>query len=158
MRWATGIGRRRLLIWGATVEALARVCAFLGVATDAVQELPAENVTAHIDEGFVNNALHKVVQNVETYGGLAPAPLRHLARSLAVKLPQREQRTRQPLTFEDRSLLLPHFSADIKLLEEVTGRSFAHWRDPDNGITRRALDIEGRFGTAFRSIDQPVMR
>lgn len=34
-------------------------------------------------------------------------------------------------------------------------RPFDHWRDLDNGSTRRTLDINGRFGTGFTSIDRP---
>jgi hypothetical protein len=77
---------------------------------------------------------------------------------VGVKLLQREQRTRPALTVEERCLLLPHFYEDLAVLERVTGRSFAHWRDPQNSLTRRELQIDGRFGTAFTSIDQPVRR
>ena len=83
-------------------------------------------------------------------------PARHALRSLAVKALQREQRTRPALSFEERRLLLPHFTQDVQLLEQLTGRSFAHWQDPHNGLTRRPLHISGRFGTAFRSIDRPI--
>jgi hypothetical protein len=134
---------------------LERVCSFLGVATGVVQEMPAENVTAHVGEGAVNNALLKVVQGTESGGRVAPAPIRRAVGSVAVKLLQREQRTRPALSFEERCLLLPHFGEDLNSLERVTGRSFAHWRDPQNGITRRPLDIDGRFGTANSSIDRP---
>lgn len=138
------------------IDTLDRVCAFLGVETGRLEELPAENVTAHVGEGLVNEVLHKAVQAVDAWGAVAPAPVRRAARSVAVKVLQREQRTRPALTTEDRCLLLPHFSQDLNLLERVTGRSFAHWRDPQNSLTRRPLDIDGRFGTAFTSIDRPL--
>lgn len=62
------------------------------------------------------------------------------------------------LSLEERSLLIPHYFADLDLLERVLGRSFAHWRDPENSRTRRALSIDGRFGTGFTSIDRPGRR
>ncbi|MCW2546431.1 MAG: sulfotransferase [Mycobacterium sp.] len=138
------------------IRALDRVCSFLGIETGHLKELPSENVTAQVSEGLLNSALHKTVQRVESWRGIAPAPVRHATTSLAVKLLQRDQRTRQSLTFEERCLLLPHFSDDLDRLERITGQSFAHWRDPQNGLTRRPLDIGGRFGTAFTSIDRPT--
>lgn len=137
------------------VETLDRVCAFLGVETGLLDHVPAENVTAHVDEGVVNQALHKTLQGIDALGAVAP-PLHRAAQSLGVKLLQREQRTRPALSEEERCLLLPHYFEDLAVLEQVLGRPFAHWRDPQNSRTRRALDINGRFGTGFSSIDRPV--
>jgi hypothetical protein len=136
------------------VETLDRVCAFLGVETGLLDEVPAENVTAHVDDGLVNATLHRVLQGVDALGSVAP-PLHRTAQSLGVKLLQREQRTRPALSAEERMLLLPHYYEDLVVLEEQLGRSFAHWRDPENSRTRRALDLNGRFGTGFSSIDRP---
>ena len=136
------------------VKALDRVNEFLGIESGVLTELPSENVTAQVGEGLLNNALHKTVQKADSLR--APAPVRQATASLATKLLQRDQRIRQSLTFEERCLLLPHYYNDLDLLERVTGQSFAHWRDPQNGLTRRPLDIEGRFGTAFTSIDRPT--
>lgn len=138
------------------VQTLDRVCAFLGVRTGLLSGLPSENVTAHVSNGLLNKTLLKVVQGAEQGGGVMLSPVRHAVRSLAVKALQREQRTRPALSFEERRLLLPHFADDLERLEQITGRSFAHWQDPHNGLTRRPLEISGRFGTAFRSIDRPV--
>lgn len=136
-------------------KTLDRVCEFLGVEAGLVDEVPAENVTAHVSDGLVNTALHRAVQGVESLGSIAPAPLRRAATSAAVKLLQREQQTRPTLAREERALLLPHFAEDIARLERVLDRPFDHWRAIDNGSTRRALDISGRFGTGFTSIDRP---
>lgn len=139
------------------LETLDRVCAFLGVETGLLDEVPAENVTAHVDDGLVNATLHQLLQGIDALGAVAP-PLHRTAQSLGVKLLQREQRTRPALSEEERMLLLPHYYEDLVVLEEQLGRSFAHWRDPQNSRTRRALDINGRFGTGFSSIDRPVSR
>jgi hypothetical protein len=138
------------------IETLDRVCSFLGVKTGVLDELPAENVTSHVSEGVVNAVLHKAVQGIDALGSHTPEALHRAALSIGVKLLQREQRTRPALTFEDRRLLLPHYADDLKVLEAVTGQSFGHWRDPENSLTRRALDIDGRFGTGFSSIDRPL--
>ena len=136
------------------VETLDKVCSFLGVKTGLLDEVPAENVTAHVDEGLVNSALHKGLQGLDVLGNVAP-PLHRAAQSLGVKLLQREQRTRPALTAEERCLLLPHYAEDLTVLEKQLGRSFEHWRDPENSRARRSLDINGRFGTGFTSIDRP---
>ncbi|HSP39220.1 MAG TPA: hypothetical protein VLR26_15860 [Frankiaceae bacterium] len=107
---------------------------------------------------MVNAALHKALQGIESISGMAPLPVQRAASSLGVKLLQREQRTRPALTIKERCLLLPHYYEDLVILEKETGRSFAHWRDPENSRTRRALDIDGRFGTGFTSIDRPGRR
>ncbi len=137
------------------VETLDRVCSFLGIQTGLLTELPSENVTAHVSDGLVNKTLLRFVQSAEQ-GGRVTSPARHALKSVAVKVLQREQRTRPALSFEERRLLLPHFTSDVAELEQLTGRSFAHWQDPHNGLARRPLHISGRFGTAFRSIDRPV--
>jgi hypothetical protein len=136
-------------------ESLDQLCSFLGLRTGLLTELPSENVTAHVDDGFINQKLLKVAQRADQRGGIR-RPVNQAVQSLAVKALQRQQRVRPAISFEERRLLLPHFASDIDRLERLTGRSFAHWRDPDNGLTRRPLSINGRFGTAFRSIDRPI--
>jgi hypothetical protein len=137
------------------VASLDEVCTFLGLRPGLLTDLPSENVTAHVDDGFINQKLLKVAQGATKRGGVF-RPVNHAVQSLAVKALQRQQRTRPAISFEERRLLLPHFADDIDRLERITGCSFAHWRDPDNGLTRRPLSINGRFGTAFRSIDRPI--
>lgn len=53
---------------------------------------------------------------------------------------------------------MPHFAADIALLEQLTGRTLDHWRDARNPMHRRPLDVDRRFGTAASSIDSPLSR
>jgi hypothetical protein len=82
--------------------------------------------------------------------------LRQPVISNAERLLQREQWLRQPLTAEERSVLIPQFDADIRLLERITARSFDHWRDVGHAIVRQPLAVRGRFGTAHVSIDRPL--
>jgi hypothetical protein len=128
------------------------ICAFLGVDTGLVRELPAENVTAEAP----HSPLHQLVGGaLRALAHRLPDPLeRRLTRS-GRRLLQREQRTRTPLTVAERERLIPGFEADITLLESLTGLRLDHWRDPANGTARRPLEIRGRFGTAHTSIDRP---
>ena len=121
-------------------ETLDGICAFLGVDTGIVGELPAENVTAEA----AHSTLHHLVGGA--LRGLAdrlPAPLERRFTAYGRRLLQREQRTRTPLTVAEREKLIPEFDADISLLESLTGLRLEHWRDPANGIARRPLDIRG---------------
>jgi len=44
----------------------------------------------------------------------------------------------------------------VRLLEEVTGSSFADWLDGGRAAGRRPLQPQGRIGTAHNSIDRPL--
>ena len=132
------------------LETLDQVCAFLGVQTGLVSEVPAENVTAHVERTPLNDLLHRV-----TSSGLRRV-LPDRVHGAAVRMLQREQRTRTALQPGERRLLIPNFAEDVALLEELTGRSYAHWRDPRNGSARRQLDLPARIGTAYQSIDRPL--
>jgi Sulfotransferase family len=138
------------------IEALDQVCDFLGVATGAVTELPAENVTAQASHSLINRVLRTVVRHGGTVDDRLPGPMRRAVSGRAERLLQREQGLRKPLTTAERAELIPHFEADIELLESITGRSFDHWRDLRNGVVRQPLVVRGRFGTAHGSIDRPL--
>jgi hypothetical protein len=43
---------------------------------------------------------------------------------------QRSAPPRKPLTQRERDLVLPHFEADIRLLERITGDDFSFWLQP----------------------------
>jgi hypothetical protein len=138
-------------------ETLDTVCAFLGVQTGLLTRTPSENVTAHVSESVLNRRLHQLVRRLDAVDHTRPGRgVRTRTTGVATQLLQRRQQTRPALDIEDRELLLPHFAADINLLEDVTDMSFEQWRDLRNGTDRSALAISGRFGTAFRSIDRPL--
>jgi hypothetical protein len=135
---------------------LDRVCAFLGVPTGVVQEVPAENVTPHVTHSGVNRALQRLVRTGGRVGHRLPGRIGEALNAPALRALQREQRTREPLTAQEREALLPAFLEDISLLERVTGESFGDWRDPGNGLVRTPLAIDRKFGTGFTSIDRPL--
>jgi Sulfotransferase family len=140
---------------------LDRITAFLGVQTGLVTETSAENVTTHATTSPVNRAVGRALRVGSALEGALPRPLdkgvgpanRLLSRHL-----QREQRVREPLTLDQREALLPHFSDDVALLEQLTGESFADWLDldVDRFGGRAQLRPAGRIGTAHQSIDRPI--
>ncbi|MFI9551005.1 sulfotransferase family protein [Nonomuraea endophytica] len=98
-------------------ETLDRICAFLGVSQGLLTEVPRENVTAHPDQR----------------PSLLSAFRRRLRGQLADRVETRLQRdglARRPLTWEQRRELLTYFTADILLLQRVTGEDFSDWLGP----------------------------
>jgi Sulfotransferase family len=121
--------RYRLLIDSPALT-LDRICGFLGVETGLLTELPRENVTAHPKETPLHRAVSVGLRASDAVGRLLPgsaaAPVTHrLERFL-----QRGRRERQPLSWEQRQVLVPRFEADIRLLERTLGEDFGDWLAP----------------------------
>lgn len=139
---------------------LDRVCRHLGVEPGIVTEIPTENVTNAVSQSRLNNAVRRGLrlgsETAEVVSGWVPGVLRDRAGRPMERFLQREQRRRLPLTAEQHAALVPSFEADIRKLEPLLGRSFAHWRDARNAVVRPPLRHQGRFGTGYRSIDRPV--
>jgi hypothetical protein len=142
------------------VATLDRVCRHLGVDTGVLTEIPAVNLTAAASSSWLNGMLGHGLRLGSTLSdrlaGLIPSGVRERVSGPAVRLLQREQQRRLPLTVEQHVALAPSFETDIAVLERVLGRSFAHWRDPGNATVRSPLAVAGQFGTGFFSIDRPT--
>jgi hypothetical protein len=138
------------------VPTLDRICAFLGVATGVLAEVPAENVTTHASSSPANRLVAQALRlGTAIDHSLPVSPLGPVNRALARHL-QREQRPRQPLTPDQRDALIPRIADDVRRLEQLTGEDFGHWVDPHRDSTRSALTPQGRIGTAHNSIDRPI--
>ncbi len=141
-------------------SAISRVCMFLGVDPDAVRSLPALNVTADVSDSRVNEMLRRVMRGGSSLAyklpGRVPEAIGRVAGTPTLRLLQRHQQMRRPLTLEERKALIPEFVADIALLERVTGLSFQDWLDPEYSLSRPALRGAVRVGTTFDSIDRPL--
>jgi hypothetical protein len=134
---------------------LDEICAFLGVATGVITDVPVENVTAHASDSWRTRAWSSLLRAGTAIERHLPPPLWRRAEAVLSSQIQREQRQREPLTPEQRAALIPHFADDIRLLEELTGTSFADWLQPA-GAQHAKLKPTGRIGTAHNSIDRPL--
>jgi Sulfotransferase family len=146
---------RYLELRSAPEKTLRRITDFLGVAADVLRDVPAENVTTQASDSPANRMLSRVLRRGERLERRYPAlPLHRLNAALARHL-QREQRTRSPLTADQRWALIPRIADDVALLEKVTGESFANWVDPHRS-PHADLSRTGPIGTARNSIDRPL--
>ena len=112
------------------VRTLDRVCAFLGVATGLLTELPRENVTAHPHLSAKHRAVATARRATAAASALLPG---HLGAALNDRLEhvlQQDAAPRRPLTWDQRRALIPRFEADIRLLESLTSTDFSDWLQP----------------------------
>lgn len=118
---------------------LDRVCAFLDVATGVVDHVPSENVSWHVANTRFNSAVRFLLRTGGRFGHHFPVPLRHAVREPLLSVLHRQNQDRRPrLTRAERIALIPHFTDDIRLLEELTGSSFGDWLT-DSHLTREPL-------------------
>jgi Sulfotransferase family len=121
--------RYRLLV-DEPAATLNRICAFLGVETGIVGEIPRENVTAHPEHTLAHRAVSLGMRAGDAVGRLLPGNTVSAATHRLERFLQRGRRERQPLGWEQRQALLPKFEDDIKLLERVLGEDFGDWLSP----------------------------
>jgi hypothetical protein len=107
---------------------LDRVCAFLGVPTGVLREIPRENVNRHVvEDNGVNRLLRGLLRAGGSFGHRFPLPLRLAARGPLLTVLHRKQGARPVTTPQERAALLPLFADDVALLQEVTGERFDDW-------------------------------
>jgi Sulfotransferase family len=121
--------RYRLLV-DEPATTIDRICAFLGVETGLIGEIPRENVTAHPEHTLAHCAVSLGMRAGDTVGRLLPGNTALAMTHRLERFLQRGRRRRQPLSWEHRQALLPKFEDDIKLLEKVLGEDFGDWRAP----------------------------
>jgi hypothetical protein len=107
---------------------LNRICAFLGVPDGMLSEVPRENVTAHPQRSLRHVAVSRALRVSTAVSRLIPGAA-SVTEALERVL-QRDSPPRQPLTWEQRQVLIPRFEADIRLLEVITGEDFSDWLQP----------------------------
>ncbi|WP_433789994.1 sulfotransferase family protein [Actinoplanes sp. CA-252034] len=113
-------------------ETLDRVCSFLGVRTGILTAIPKENVNRHyVEDNGVNRVLRGLLRAGGDFGHRFPVPLRLAARGPLLTLLHRTKGNRPVTTPEERAALLPYFSEDIALLQDVTGERYDDWLSLD---------------------------
>jgi Sulfotransferase domain len=111
-------------------ETLDRICAFLGVEPGIISSLPRENVTAHPEATVRHRTVARATRIAAAAGQFLPSTTGTFLSSPLEHMLQRSAPPRQPLTWDERELVLPHFEADIRLLERITGEDFSLWLRP----------------------------
>lgn len=115
----------------APAPTLDRVCRFLGVQPGVIDQVPHENVRPHISSAASTRVVQQMLRRGAAVGHHFPLPLRRVVRGPLLTMLQRGGRPRDPLTPEQRTALLPHFAADIDLLEALSGIDLTPWRASD---------------------------
>jgi hypothetical protein len=121
--------RYRLLV-DEPAQTLDRICAFLGVETGVLTEIPRHNVTSHPESTLSHRAVALAQRTATAVGTLIPGLTAATLNGPFERFLQRHSRERQPLDWDQRQELLPRFETDIKLLEDILGESFADWNKP----------------------------
>lgn len=139
---------------------ITRVCEFLGVETGVVRSVPTVNVTADVADSVGNDLLRRLLRrgSAIAYGlpGPIPEAIGRVIGTPTIRLLQRRQQTRHPVTREQRSALIPEFASDIALLERITGIRFPEWQDLDYSPVRSPVREGQRVGGSFTSISRPL--
>jgi len=123
------IFRYRALVTDPTAV-LDGVCRFLGVPDGRLAEIPRENVTAHPRSTARHRSVARLMRAGSNLASVLPGQVGSSVTDALQRRLQADGQPRQPLTWEQRRLLLPRFEADIRLLESLTGEEFSDWLEP----------------------------
>ncbi len=118
-------------------QTLDLICAFLEVRQGVLSELPRENVTTHPDRTLTHLAVARALRGGAAVGRHLPGAAGAAITDPLERLLQQKARQRQPLTWDQRQQLIPHFAADVELLETLTDSDFSDWlapRDRSGGL------------------------
>ena len=111
-------------------QTLDRICAFLGVQTGLLTQMPRHNVTSHPESTLAHWAVSWAQRAASAVGSFVPGLTAATLTAPLERFLQRHSRERQPLSWEQRQALLPRFEPDIALLEQVLGEDFGDWVRP----------------------------
>jgi hypothetical protein len=104
------------------------ICGFLGVETGLVDEVPSANVSTYVPPSAASRLLQEAVRRGAEVGRFFPPQLwRRASAPLLRVLRGTQPRPRPELSAEDRRTLVAEFADDIRLLAELTGRSYDDW-------------------------------
>jgi hypothetical protein len=106
------------------------ICEFLGVQPGIIGHVPRQNVTAHPAPSLSHRAGARLLRGAAKAGRHLPGSASTVLTEPLERFLQQNAGRRQPLTWEQRQALLPHFEDDIRLLERLTEAYFGDWLQP----------------------------
>lgn len=113
---------------GDPLGAVDGICAFLGVETGLVDDVPSANVSTYVPPSLATRVLQETVRRGAEVGRHFPPKLWRVASGPLLRALQgRTTRVRPELDPDDRLTLVAEFTDDVRLLETLTGRSFGDW-------------------------------
>jgi hypothetical protein len=112
------------------VQALDRICQFLGVRQGLLSAAPSANVSGWVAPTAVNRVLRRAVRAGAYAGRFAPPQVWRAASRPLLRALQRGEAHRPQLAVETRLELVERFRDDVALLERLTGRPYADWLGP----------------------------
>jgi hypothetical protein len=104
------------------------VCRFLGVEEGLVTEVPARNVGGYVPPTGYARILRAAFRAGARVGSHFPPQVWRKASLPLQWLIQRTPQHRPELAEAERAKLVDHFTADIDLVEEITGWDLGAWR------------------------------
>ena len=111
-------------------EALDRICRFLGIEEGLVSTVPSSNVSTWGEPTPVNHGLSLAVRAGAAVGAHVPPQVwRRASRPLLDAL-HRGGKHRPPPDPDVRKVLIDRFAADVALLSDIMGQSYADWLSP----------------------------
>ncbi len=128
---------------------LDRVAAHLGVTPGLARAVPPENVKAFAPANPVNTALRAGVRAGSALGAYAPPQVWRTVEAPLRRALQRGGAKRPPLDVDVRRSVLARVDADISLLEDLLGESFADWRRDRGRGEFRARGLGDASGSRF---------
>ena len=144
--------RYRVLI-DSPAQALDQICAFLGVETGRLAQIPRENVTAHPEHTLAHQAVALGMRASNALGRILPGTAATAATHRLERYLQRGRRERQPLSWEQRQALLPRFEDDVRLLGTLLCEDFTDWlapRDRSGNMVGARQAGQGQAKNGFR--------
>jgi hypothetical protein len=103
------------------------ICAFLGIDTGLLTEIPPSNASGWSANTPFNSALRLAVRTGAVAGSYADPRLWRAAERRLVRYLKRGNSPRPRVTVEERRELVEYFREDVALLEQMLGRSFEDW-------------------------------
>ncbi len=108
-------------------ESLDGVCAFLGVATGLLTEIPRENSKSYAQDSWRTRQLARIVRAGAHFGQFGPPQWWRRGEAKLVAAMQQGGGRRPRLEPDVRARLVQVYVEDNALLSRLTGRSFSDW-------------------------------